>query len=95
MKLPKLIIITLILAVFCFYSPAVTVAQAKPVTIKWATHEPNIPGSSQDILRYFAEEIEKQTEGRVAIKIYWGGVLGYPWFAYRPGPQWTSSRYGA
>lgn len=76
MKLPKLVILTLILATFCLASPGTGFAQAKPITLKWVTHEPNIPGSSQDILRYFAEEIAKQTEGRVVLKIHWGGVLG-------------------
>lgn len=76
MKLPRLIIIAFILTAFCLAAPSAMAAPAKPITLKWATHEPNIPGSSQDILRYFAEEIEKQTEGRVVIKVYWGGVLG-------------------
>jgi TRAP-type C4-dicarboxylate transport system substrate-binding protein len=50
--------------------------KAEPIVLKWTSHEPDKPGSTQDALKEFASRIDKETQGRVKIKVYWGSVLG-------------------
>ena len=57
-------------------TPAPAKPAAKPIELKWTTHEPNIPGVSTDVLRNLAKQVAEKTEGRVTIKIFWGAVLG-------------------
>ena len=73
----KLAIISLmILVVGAFIFQFSGSVNAKPLKLKWTTFEPDVPGSSQQAVRRFAELVEEKTEGRVTIKVYWGGVLG-------------------
>ena len=49
---------------------------AEPIVLKWTTHEPNTPGSTQEWIRQFAAQVEEKTEGRVKVEVFWGAVLG-------------------
>ena len=70
------IALLMILVISALVLPATALPKAKPIVLKWTSHEPNKPGSTQEALREFASLIEQKTEGRVKIKVYWGSVLG-------------------
>ena len=73
----KLFLTMVIILVGCAFVLSVSASSnAKPIVLKWTTHEPNKPGSTQDALKEFGSRIEKETQGRVKIKVYWGSVLG-------------------
>lgn len=73
----KVFIVMAIILVGCAFVLSVPASsKAKPIVVKWTSHEPNKPGSTQLALKEFASLIEEKTQGRVKIKIYWGSVLG-------------------
>lgn len=50
-------------------------AEAKPVVMRYATvHPEGYPNGLT--AKYFAEEVEKATEGRVVVEVYYSGELG-------------------
>lgn len=59
-------------------SPAPAPASAEPMVLKWTSHEPDAPGSTQNALKEFAKRIDEGTQGRVKIEIFFGSVLGKP-----------------
>jgi len=71
--LPVLVLICMVLA--CAW-PTPTPAQVKPIELAFATH--GTPGGT--FTRYFTEvwvkEVEKRTQGRVKITVYWKEALG-------------------
>lgn len=63
---------------------SVTMGAEKPVVLKWATYIPkNDMDPQSSTLQWFADELEKRTNGRYKINIFWGGTLAkvkeIPW----------------
>ena len=72
MKVSKIISILIVLMLA---SSTAAMAEIPSMTLKWANFLPETFSFSKiDI--YFAEEIEKRTNGKVKIKIFHGGTLG-------------------
>jgi len=75
MKIVRLfVVLSLVFSLVTFVG--ISSSSAKPLVLKWTTFEPEVPGSTQLALKRMAKLTEEATEGRVKIKIYWGGVLG-------------------
>ncbi len=53
-------------------------ANFKPVTLRWAELAPPVGAMSETII-WMTEEIEKRTEGRVKIEVYWDNILMAPY----------------
>lgn len=51
-------------------------ASHKPIVLKWTIHFPDGKTTAQKTLKWFAEEAERRTEGRIKSRFYWGSVLG-------------------
>jgi len=51
-------------------------ANVKPVELKWTIVESDSAGVFQDMHRELAKQVAEKTQGRVTIKIFWGGQLG-------------------
>lgn len=71
-----LLVMALIIAVFILPAPAPSAE--KPIVLKWTSHEPDAPGSTQNALKRMSKLIADKTEGRVSIRVFWGSVLGKP-----------------
>jgi TRAP-type C4-dicarboxylate transport system substrate-binding protein len=50
-------------------------AYAKPIGLKMALYLPDTPGSDRDSMKWWINEVEKRTQGKVQITSYWGGAL--------------------
>jgi TRAP-type transport system periplasmic protein len=62
-------------------STAAPSATAKPaagdiITLRFSTQQVDMKGAAQDSLRKYAAQIEEKTQGRVKMRIFWGGVIG-------------------
>ena len=63
---------------------ATVFAAGKSMNLKFYTHEPAPPPKVEDQAgtargyKWLAEQIEKRTDGRIKVKIFWGGTLGPP-----------------
>ena len=68
----SLTIITCLALVFMSFNTVL--AENKPIIIKYAYYIPST-SSSAEAIKYFAEEVEKRTGGRVKVKIYWSQSL--------------------
>lgn len=76
MKKQRLLILLLVAVAMFAFITIPSQSSAKPMVLKWTTFEPDVPGSSQLAVKRFAKLVEEQTEGRITLKVYWGGVLG-------------------
>lgn len=50
-------------------------SQVQPVTLTFASQDPGPQSAQPKAFVYFAQQVEKQTKGKVKVKIYWGGSL--------------------
>jgi TRAP-type C4-dicarboxylate transport system substrate-binding protein len=57
------------------YTPP-SVAQVKPIELKFATHSPPAGAQYKDVFVPWAEEVKKRTEGRVTVNIFPAELLG-------------------
>ncbi|MFC1532105.1 TRAP transporter substrate-binding protein DctP [Thermodesulfobacteriota bacterium] len=74
MKNLKLLLVILIGLMLAVIPDMGICAEAKPITLTYASHySPPHPGSLVDL--QWIEKIEKETNGRIKIKPYWGATL--------------------
>jgi len=59
-------------------SVAPTQAPANSLTLKWTSLEPDAKSSTHDLLVSFASQVDKGTQGRIKITVFYGGILGKP-----------------
>ena len=61
----------------CFYHSTAVNAADKPIVLNLATVAPPV-GSTGEELKWYANEIDKRTNGAVTVKIAWAGTLAGP-----------------
>jgi len=74
MKTKRFMTTTIVLLLVLFYAPVIYAE--KTVTLKWAHIAPQTPSMVVAPDQFFADQVEKRTNGKVKIDIFWSGTLG-------------------